>query len=297
MFASKKRFAAVLSALALASLSVLAYAGGPSKSYRFKPFDVPSPSGPLETSIFGLSESGVLVGNFLDEDGDLVGFYARRGQLTRLSINESPSTSLMRVNSSGTAVGYFLNAHGLFESFEYSPRGGAVPIPPPRPGVHVFANGINDRGEITGWFSVDFVTSVPFRYREGLYATFDVPNTVFVWPLDINNRGTVVGQALDFQGQYHGFIAEPGGAVVRFDAPGSTTGFTLLQGINNQGDMVGTYRSEDGVYRGFVMRRGAFVPLLYPGAFDTDAFDIAENGTIVGTYNDYTRGFIAEPGR
>jgi uncharacterized membrane protein len=66
--------------------------------------------------------------------------------------------------------------------------------------------------------------------------------------------------------------------------------------INNHGSIVGFYNNSDGVFHGFVYDSGNFTTVDFPGSSDSGAFGINDNGIIVGTYNDFSFGFVAFPG-
>ena len=51
----------------------------------------------------------------------------------------------------------------------------------------------------------------------------------------------------------------------------------------------------DGVFHGFVYSGGEFASLDFPGSSDSAAFGISNHGVIVGTYNDFSFGFVATP--
>jgi uncharacterized membrane protein len=73
--------------------------------------------------------------------------------------------------------------------------------------------------------------------------------------------------------------------------------------MNERGDMVGSVATDDcfppfGDARGFLLRDGEFTPIHFPGAQGTDAWDINDDGVIVGRYVDRSgaiRGFKAKP--
>jgi hypothetical protein len=64
--------------------------------------------------------------------------------------------------------------------------------------------------------------------------------------------------------------------------------------LNDNGDIVGSY-GDATTRHGYLYRKGVFLTLDYPGASNTDAFGINNTGSIVGTYNNFSRGFLATP--
>jgi probable HAF family extracellular repeat protein len=67
--------------------------------------------------------------------------------------------------------------------------------------------------------------------------------------------------------------------------------------INNRGHITGFYNNDDGVWHGFVYRDGEYTAVDFPGSIDTVAFGINDWGTFVGTYDEFSRGFVAVPRR
>ena len=63
----------------------------------------------------------------------------------------------------------------------------------------------------------------------------------------------------------------------------------------NHGTITGYYRDVDGILHAFVYADAAFTTLDFPGASDTTAFGINDKGEVVGTYNEFSRGFVAIP--
>ncbi len=98
------------------------------------------------------------------------------------------------------------------------------------------ASGINDAGNIVGYYPVS--SGGPQGYLEsgGAFTTIDVPFSGAEWtvPFGINNAGDIVGYWLD-SNTSHGFLLS-GGTYTSFYYPGAT--FTIAIGINNHGEIV-----------------------------------------------------------
>jgi probable HAF family extracellular repeat protein len=124
-------------------------------------------------------------------------------------------------------------------------------------------------------------------------------------PIDINDRGQIVGAYPDTAGAAHGFRLDRG-RFTRIDVPGAKG--TQPQGSNNRGQIVGVYsntRSDISANdvqdrRGFLLDRGRYVRLDFPGALSSQAFDINDRGQVVGEYRDAAgtfHGYVWERGR
>jgi probable HAF family extracellular repeat protein len=69
------------------------------------------------------------------------------------------------------------------------------------------ASGINNRGQIVGWF-LDATGTHGFLKDGSTFTTIDVPDTQVTSAYGINDRGQVVGSFLDATGE-HSFLATP----------------------------------------------------------------------------------------
>jgi probable HAF family extracellular repeat protein len=125
-----------------------------------------------------------------------------------------------------------------------------------------------------------------------------VPGARTTTAVGINNRGQVVGQYLDANGRYHGYLWERG-QFTTIDAPGAVA--TTPFDINDRGQLVGVRLEADETFRGFVLERGRFRTFAAPGAAITFPADINNRGQIVGSaYRDPAattgRGFLLAKG-
>jgi hypothetical protein len=143
------------------------------------------------------------------------------------------------------------------------------------------AAGINDGGDIVGYYSES--SGLPQGYLEsgGTFTTIDVPFSGATWtvPFGINNAGAIVGYWLD-SSTSHGFLLS-GGTYTSFDYPGAT--FTVANGINNHGEIVGFYGDASGVYHGFSLLGGTYTSIDAPETTATEAYGVNDAGDIVGT--------------
>jgi hypothetical protein len=113
-----------------------------------------------------------------------------------------------------------------------------------------------------------------------------VPRATAPTPVDINDRGDVVGVYLDAAGAPKGFLLSKG-RYRTIAAPGAPT--TIPFGINDDGQIVG-YTADDleqtGA-RGFLLSEGPdgpFTPISVPGAPKTVALGISDRGDVVGLH-------------
>lgn len=168
---------------------------------------------------------------------------------------------------------------------------------------------VNDYGTVVGdgYDDSNFIEMGFFHWPDRNYTYYQrtsngQPVQTFLY--DRNNAGTTVG------------ITLPGKTPMPFMLNGSTyTPLTMTIGgttynsfypfgINRWGTVVGMYRDASGTMHGFKRySNGQAVALNYPGAAETVANGINDNGTIVGYYsknlppNEWKHGFIYNNGQ
>jgi probable HAF family extracellular repeat protein len=164
------------------------------------------------------------------------------------------------------------------------------------------ASGINDRGQIVGYYTVE-VTPPPnpvnrthgFVYYKGAFTTLDYPGALDTWASAINDNGQIVGRYVDSASKTHGFFYDKG-VFSSLDYPGAF--ITDARGINNRGQIIGYYTvqitppdpPDPAVNRthGFVYYKGVFTTLDYPDEDTVNTYTggINDRGQIVGWYQD-----------
>ena len=186
--------------------------------------------------------------------------------------------------------------------------------------------GINNSGQIVGFYSNSEDQTYPFLYSAGNYFTLPVVMTYLgAGAYGINDSGQIVGSYLFLSG-----FVDTAGTVVDINFPG--TGHTVTQalGINNSGEIVGSYQDSTGshgfldvggtfttidsplggstleginnfgqiVGDSFIDTAGSFTTINYPGSSETLSFGINDSGQVVGTYTlgNINYGFVYSDG-
>jgi probable HAF family extracellular repeat protein len=168
------------------------------------------------------------------------------------------------------------------------------------PSGGTFAYGINDNGEVVGYYYDSSGDAQGFLDIGGSYATLDYPpgtaNQTF--PEGINATGQIVGWYNDGTSD-HGFLYS-GGSFFALNDPSATVN-TFARGINATGQVVGYYQSgvTGGglVDHGFLYSGGTYTTLDDPlgdypvastggNAYGTAAMGINDSGEVVGYYYD-----------
>jgi uncharacterized membrane protein len=159
------------------------------------------------------------------------------------------------------------------------------------------AQGINDRGDVVGFLTLDKDSKGhAYMVRKGVVTFLKAPGTLGVvnetTPRAINASGDIVGELSLADGSAHGFLRDHQGKWTSLDVPGAE-GATLAFGINGQGEIVGAYSNDDwNTDHGFLFRPGhhgapgSYLPFDYPGASSaqTEPYGINDDGDVVGVY-------------
>src|SRR5262249_34723762 len=126
-----------------------------------------------------------------------------------------------------------------------------------------YAYGINDTGQIVGYYYIGTTASTHGFLRNGsTYTPLDdslaVGSAGGTLAFGINASGQIVGQYADLSGT-HGFLYS-GGAYTTLNDP-SANNFTRAYGINASGQIVGQYRDASAVVHGFLLSGGTYTTI------------------------------------
>jgi len=212
--------------------------------------------GSAQTQVVGINDSGTTVGFSVDGNGANAGFVLRRNRFVRVvdpAGNASPRfDQLLGVNNNGVAAGFYNDVNGASHGYFYQIQNRRfTPVILPVPADSVVASGINDRGDISGFYTVGKVTS-GFLIRHGHFTALNFGGKTNTQALGVNNSDRVVGSFVDGHGNTHGFVWGNGG-VKQIDDPHAKAG-TVVNGINNRSQIVGFYVDAAGNTDGFVAR-------------------------------------------
>jgi probable HAF family extracellular repeat protein len=174
-------------------------------------------------------------------------------------------------------------------------------IPFPSIGPDNFFQGINNSGQIVGWYQDQTNGLVRgFLFSDGTYTWIDYPTALTgTAATGINDCGQIVGWYYDnMYGTTHSFLFSDG-TYTTIDPPAALSR-TDATGINNYGQIVGWYFDETyGLVHGFLFSDGTYTTIDYPGALWTMPQAINDSGQIVGGYydtNGLTHGFLFSDG-
>jgi hypothetical protein len=148
-----------------------------------------------------------------------------------------------------------------------------------------FPAGINDRGNIVGYYRSPDFSHHGFIYSNGTFQSFDPPGSSDTFVLSINDPGEISGTFSDVNGS-HGFLLQNG----HFSVIDYPNGQTQLEKINSRGQAVGTsYPNSGAPSIGFSLGHNGLTTLPpLPFGYDVSPTGINDSGLIVGTYDDFS---------
>jgi uncharacterized membrane protein len=261
--------------------------------YTYTRFDFP---GAFSTSPFDINNAGHIVGQFavfVGEQGR--GFYYNGSEFIEIQIPGAISITANAINNHDEVVGTYRDSASQLHGFIY--RNGQVTTydAPVADATQTSLTGINDAGELTGYYVVADGNTVGFIDALGFVMT--IPGS-FVLPLRINNQGQIVGVYRPGTDTNRGFLYDSG-TFTTVPPPGTIE--SVAWGINERGDVVGDYWP-NGTRLGYLYDGKRVISFDYPGGEDTHGtalFGINDPGVMVGGYFTQagTRGFIVRKER
>jgi len=209
--------------------------------------------GSVQSMVTGINNAGGTVGIFMDAGGTTHGYTDIGGVFHTVDQPGTVFNQGLGINNANTTVGYFAldKAAGQMGQSAYSQSSGVFTsinalLPANQNSQAV---GINNSGNIVGFFLPTATTSIGFLDQGGVISTIDPFGSTFTQALGINNLGEIVGFYTDAGGVQHGYV-DINGLFSSFDPPGSMN--TTINGLNDLGQIVGFYTDPNDNVIGFV---------------------------------------------
>lgn len=182
------------------------------------------------TTIRGLNNLGDFVGEYDDAVGVQHGFLRRGTTFQSFDAPGAVSTTVRDINDTGFFVGFYADAGGAQHGY-IAGAGGFATIDHPDPtAVSTLVGGINNGGVVAGaWLAaLGSPESQPARGflhepATGVFTPFDLVEATSTIPINLNDAGQVVGEAVLPDGTHVGFIATP--------IPEPTTAASIASGV------------------------------------------------------------------
>jgi probable HAF family extracellular repeat protein len=215
------------------------------------------------TSAMGINDRGDIVGTYYDANWGGHGFVLSGGRYTTLDDpNAAPAafggTLVFHNNDRGDIVGAYIAVNGTEHGFLFSNgRYTTLDATLAGPGGNTAAYGINNAGQIVGFFSTaDGSVLGGFLLSDGQYTALNVPDASYVLPTGINDRGQVVGLYFDASFNGHGFLYSNGQYTTVDDPDAANTSdfgsASYAYGINDRGQVVGEFYDANAIAHSYV---------------------------------------------
>ena len=268
---------------------------------RFPDGSIRSVDFPLSLSleyffVHGINDAGITVTR-VKLVGDIPRTYVATLQGSYpLQFPGSVSTHGWNINQDSSVVGYYDTDDGRRHGFIARPASAEEPAVEPVvapasddytfesidvPGVDFLAVAASsDFGDYAGYTrSADGEKDIAFTLIDGVFTTYDFPDSQNTYFYALGNNGNAAGHYEDSDGLFHGIVLE-NGELRQYNFPNSVE--TEIYGISDAtGALTGNFTDAEGIRRGFT---GDEI-IEFPGASETFA-DFVSAGRLVGSYID-----------
>lgn len=215
-----------------------------------------------QTQVTGLNDNGVTVGFFSHTNkadpanNANFGFYKMNGKYHKVvfpgTTSVPPVNQLLGVNDSDIAVGFYVDGAGNSHGYLYNIRTHKfTTLPVTGSAVSVTATGINNKGDICGFFNASTGPVKSFLVtHSGHVFILSRAGADMTQAFGVNDSDEVVG-ATTVGANTFGFTWTPGGGFKTVNDP-KGVGSTIINGVNDAGQLVGFYNSANGNTNGML---------------------------------------------
>jgi hypothetical protein len=215
----------------------------------FELFDIVKGS---DTTPKAMNNRGVITGTA----GFNSGFVRKpNGRVTQFTVAGAASTLPLAINAGGTIAGYYFDNSNLTHGFVRTADGTITSFDVPGGFDHVYADGIDQAGDIVGYTYNNAAYRGFLRKADGTFTVFNPSGCPQTFVTAINYSGTIIGNCFnsgDFI--YHGFIRTADGTITMYDAPDAAAfggGGTFPTAISSNGKSVGYDINSADAYEGY----------------------------------------------
>ena len=266
----------------------LAAAGSPVHAGKLIPVVPVSGSDTNSTVAFGINDSNIIAGSYLDSTGEHGFFGTLAGNYTTFDYLTG-GTEPRAINNKGYITG-FSNSDGgecKLVEFERSPNGQIVTIMNNGTPLNDNVQGIENRknkfvGDHCGSGGATDVHA--YEGKSGSYLfdlTVSISTQGRTHARGINNSGVIVGYFYGSDGNNHGFLLS-GGVATQVDYPGASS--TYLEGINDKGTVVVNYVTTSNNFSALLdTNTTTFKSITVPNATFVSAYGVNNGGLVTVT--------------
>jgi probable HAF family extracellular repeat protein len=246
----------------------------PTLTFHFKDVNFPGAAG---TSVYGINDAGVIVGQYYDKQGVFHGFKLDHGKGTTIDDPNGSNTLCSDINSSDAIVGQYTDPSGDNHGFLYE-NGKFTDIAPDKLSG---ASGINDNGYIVGGYAhCQFCQQHGFLWNGHKFKRLDVPGAMWTGAGSINNSRVITIIAPDNTNHYHSYLYR-NGKYAELKVPGAFESY--VEAINNSDDLSFSWIDAKQNNHAALRYQGRFYKYDHPrGKNETLAFKLNNHRQIVG---------------
>jgi uncharacterized membrane protein len=165
----------------------------------------------VSTFAYGINSQSTIVGYFSTSPWDSFGFSYAGGTWQTFSVPGATATLPTGINDAGEILGFYGNPPDSLVEHGFILSNGVYTFidNPEADGTILYAK--NAANQIVGACkNKDIVGSYHgFLYDGKTFTTIEPPGATQSWAKGINKWGQIVGQYIDQNGDYHGFLAKP----------------------------------------------------------------------------------------
>jgi len=211
------------------------------------------------TKLYSLNNRDVVIGLYGNSSGTkehTVTYSAQSRTWTELpDIAGYPYNEGYGINDEGVAVGNAFTSSGSSVAWIWDPtaRSYSFFTVPGAAEYTTSPSGLNDKGQVAGYFADASGAYHGFLKEYGTYTTIDVPGASYTFLDGLNNSGIIQGQIYDAAGAAEGVVATSGGVFTIVNYPDAAN--TAVVSINDHGDVSGSYWETFGLNTAFVAIR------------------------------------------
>jgi len=262
------------------------------RKHKIITFDVPGAGTGAGQGTFAyvIAPGGWIAGNYVDPSGVYRGFLRTPdGAITKFDVpgmgmgTGQGAVAVWGINPGMQVAGHYLDPNNVNHGFLRTRHGKITTFDVPGagtdPGQGTNGEAINPAGVILGdYWDANNVLHGYLRAPDGTLTTFDAPDagsgagqgTYTAIFSGISPEGVTVGEYLDNNNIWHGYLRASDGTITEFDNPNAGTGVgqgTLSVGINPAGEIVGLYLDANNLFHGYLRAPdGSFTEVESPGA-------------------------------
>ena len=261
-------------------------------TYTYESIDVP---GVDHLAVTASSDFEDYAGYTRSPDSEKTGaFTLIDGVFTTYNFPGAQETRFYALGNNGQAAGHYKDSDGLYHGVIL--ENGELRQYDYPDAVQTFLYGYSDA---TGALTGDFIDAAGVQRGFSGDLIIDIPGATATHTDFVNAEGSIVGSYVDAEGTYHAYVRLRNGSLATIDLPtkGLTLEYFFVHGISDARSIVARAKAVGDVPRTYA---GQYVlhELQFPGALNTQGYNINQDGSIVGHYESAdgrTHGFIARP--